>query len=178
MDRAVKNPYLLTLPQLISAKKKISLVAAFYDPKKYSLKGFDSTGLDATEFRQQLRRNFNIQLSDAELGAIVFLFDRDGDGKVDSIEFINEFFRLGNEEKNRMRYFQQQSEERVERMKHKLEQKRLAKVEQLTAVRVASTWTEDDEISAIRKIARVSFTYDSLKGGLEVSPVTVWCWVL
>lgn len=48
------NPYLLTLPQLISAKKKIGQVAAFYDPNLYSLSGFDSSSLNPTEFREQV----------------------------------------------------------------------------------------------------------------------------
>jgi hypothetical protein len=34
------NPYLLTLPQLLSAKKKIGRVAAFHDPQKNSFAGF------------------------------------------------------------------------------------------------------------------------------------------
>jgi Ca2+-binding EF-hand superfamily protein len=43
----------------------------------------------------QLRRNFSITLSDSELGATIMMFDKDGDGCVDSTEFINEYFKLG-----------------------------------------------------------------------------------
>ena len=70
------NPYLLTLPQLLSAKKKIGKVAATFDANKVSLRGFDSESLNPTEFREQLRRNFELQLTDAELGAIVLLCDK------------------------------------------------------------------------------------------------------
>jgi len=70
------NPYLLTLPQLLSAKKKIGKVAATYDAHKVSTKGFDSESLNPTEFREQLRRNFELNLTDAELGAIVVLCDK------------------------------------------------------------------------------------------------------
>ena len=104
------SPYLLVLPQLMSAKKKIGTVAAFYDPAKVSLAGFDSVCLDATQFREQLRRNLNITVTDEELGALVYLFDKNGDGFIDSVEFKNEFFRLGNksaintqQEKNKKR---------------------------------------------------------------------------
>ena len=75
---ASENPYLLTLPQLISAKKKIGKVATFYDPKKSSFKGFDSQALTPTEFREQLRRNFLVKLSDDELRAPHFSHDADG----------------------------------------------------------------------------------------------------
>ncbi len=98
----------------------------------------------------------------------MFLFDQDGDGKVDSVEFINEFLKLGNEEKNRMRYAQNQSKERIERMKMNIKKKREKHYEKMTAVHVADTWTELDETSAIKKIAKVAFTYDGMKGGLEV----------
>jgi hypothetical protein len=70
------NPYLLTLPQLISAKKKLGVVAASFDPNFYSMSGFDVETLDPSQFREQLRRNFFINVTDAELGALVVLFDR------------------------------------------------------------------------------------------------------
>jgi hypothetical protein len=70
------NPYLLTLPQLISVKKKIGQLAAFYDPSKTSLKAFDSEELNPTQFREQLRRTFGIEITNAELGAIVLYCDK------------------------------------------------------------------------------------------------------
>ena len=42
MSANATNPYLLTLPQLISAKEKIGNVSAFYDPAQKSLRGFDA----------------------------------------------------------------------------------------------------------------------------------------
>eukprot|EP01035_Chromulina_nebulosa_P019545 gene19545-25443_t len=63
------HPYLLSLPTLISAKKKLAKVAAFYDTKgRSSLKAFFETPyMNPTEFREQLKRNFLIQLTDEEL---------------------------------------------------------------------------------------------------------------
>ena len=42
---ASSNPYLMTLPQLMSAKKKIGTVAAYHDPKKNSFAGFTGASL-------------------------------------------------------------------------------------------------------------------------------------
>ena len=70
------NPYLLTLPELLSAKKKISRVSAHHDPEKTTFKGMECLYLDPTEFREQLKRNFLIVLSDGELGALVTLLDK------------------------------------------------------------------------------------------------------
>lgn len=78
MSVASENPYLLTLPDLLSAKKKLAVVAASYDPAKTSMKGFEGLSLDPTEFREQLRRNFLVSLTNAELGALVMYFDRVG----------------------------------------------------------------------------------------------------
>lgn len=70
------NPYLLTLPQLISVKKKIGRLAAFYNHEKTSLKAFDSEELNPTQFREQLRRTFGVEITNAELGAIVVYCDK------------------------------------------------------------------------------------------------------
>jgi hypothetical protein len=69
------NPYLLTLPELLSAKKKISRVSAHHDPEKTSFKGMECLYLDPTQFREQLKRTFLIVLTDGELGALVTLLD-------------------------------------------------------------------------------------------------------
>lgn len=167
MSRSL-NPYLLTLPQLLSAKKKIAHVAAFYDPSGTTLRGFDAEALDATQFREQLRRNFMIKLTDDELGAIVFLFDKDGDGKVDSVEFVNEFLKLGKIEKERLAILnKEECEKRM--IKH---QNRLKKNEErfskLAEIKVSMKWSDQDEKTAIKKMAKVAFSYDREKGGLEV----------
>ena len=41
-----------------------------------SFNGFDSQALDPTQFREQLRRNFSINLTDSELGATILMFDK------------------------------------------------------------------------------------------------------
>jgi hypothetical protein len=70
------NPYLLTLPEFFSAKKKLGHVAAYFDPEKISFDAFNSEYLNPTQFREQMRRNFLIEFTDAELGAIVTYLDK------------------------------------------------------------------------------------------------------
>ena len=163
----MNNPYLLTLPQLMTAKKKIGKVAAFFDPMKTSLRGFESTVLTPTQFREQLRRGLDILVTDAELGALVFLFDKTGDGVVDSIEFKNEFFRLGKQERTKFLTTQAEETKRIAEWKAKLHEMKAKKFENFTYTRVATTWTQEQENEAIRKIAAVSFSYDPIKGGLR-----------
>jgi len=167
-----ENPYLLTLPQLISAKKKIGKLAAFYDPEKCSFRGFDAAALTPTEFREQLRRNFLIRLTDAELGAIVLLFDKDGDREIDSTEFINEFFRLGKQEKKK--FFLQQKDDTLQKQERKARRvaEHEARFTKLVESHFPDKWTEAEERSAIAKISKVAFSYDAdvarwLGGGLQ-----------
>jgi hypothetical protein len=162
------NTYLLTLPQLLSAKQKISRVALFYDPVKFSLKGFDSEKLDPTEFREQLRQNFLIRLTDEELGAIVLLFDKDGDGTVDSVEFINEFFRMGKVEKRKFVMSRKDENDRKEKERVQRFDEHKERFMKFGVIKVASSCTKAQEDSAFKKMSMIAFSYDVFKGGLEV----------
>lgn len=70
------NPFLLARPELISAKKKLSLFSSTYDPLKTNLKGFEVYSLTPTEFKEQLKNCCQIYLTSEELGALVLLFDK------------------------------------------------------------------------------------------------------
>jgi len=167
-----ENPYLMTMPQLISAKKKIGQIAAYYDPAKSSFRGFDASALTPTEFREQLRRNFLVRLTDQELGAIVLLFDKDGDGEVDSTEFINEFFRLGKQEKTKFFLKKKALDATLQKAKAKAQAEHEAKFVELATPKFPETWTKEEERNAVRKVAKVAFTYDSkfakfMGGGIQ-----------
>ena len=123
--------------------------------------------LDATQFREQLRRNMNIILTDEELGALVYLFDKNGDGFIDTAEFKNEFFRLGKQDREKFNYHKAQEKERHQQRLARLEAKQKEYLERFSRTNVAETWTEEQQASAIKKIANVAFTYDGFKGGLE-----------
>mmetsp|Transcript_9123 Transcript_9123/g.12612 ORF Transcript_9123/g.12612 Transcript_9123/m.12612 type:complete len:608 (+) Transcript_9123:32-1855(+) len=167
MHGTTRNPYLMTLPSLISAKNKLSQIAENYDPNRYSLKGFDSEKLTPTQFRQQLMRNFRINITDEELGALIYLFDSDGEQTVDSMEFITEFFRLGKLERKKVIKEKRERVMRIERMKQMEEEKRLRAAKASIDAQVAENWTPEDENSAIKKLTRAAFCYDATRGGLE-----------
>lgn len=151
----------------MSAKTKLAQAAAVHDPNKVSFKGFDSVALDATMFRQQLRRNMGVNLTDAELGALVMLFDKDGDGFVDSVEFINEYMRLGKKEKTKIFLTQKELNDSINRDRARQAAIRARKLHTLSETRLANTWTEADDESALAKIKSAAKSHDPLKGGLE-----------
>ena len=133
-----KNPYLLTLPQLMTAKQKIGKVACFHDPFKTSLSAFQTEALEPTEFRELVRRTFYITLTDEELGALVTMFDN-GEKKVDCIQFITEFFRLGKQEKMKMKMQKKELDEKIEKFHEKLKIERERRLEAFNKTKVANT---------------------------------------
>jgi Ca2+-binding EF-hand superfamily protein len=161
------NPYLLSMSELISAKKKLGSIAAYYDPSVYSLKGFDTAALTPAEFREQLRQNLHINLTDAELGALVYFFDKDGTGMVNSSDFTKEFFSMGMQEKRKRALERKIEKEKMLRMEKKRQDIRDEKIAKLTTYRVATKWTPEQEESAIQKVAQTAFSYDFFKGGLN-----------
>jgi hypothetical protein len=164
------HPRLMTLPQLISAKRKIGIAAAFYDPKSSSLKPFAANeNMTATEFRQQLQKNLHIQLTDEELGAIVVYLDRDGSRTVPCDDFIKEFFALGKGEKYKISYRHKLESQRRENRIQQWRKRQAEQCARLTSSKIDTNFTDKDVSSALEKIAKVAFDYDKTKGGLEVS---------
>jgi Ca2+-binding EF-hand superfamily protein len=161
MSTASDNPFLLTLPDLLSAKKKIAVVAADFDPKKTSLKGFEGHSLDPTEFREQLRRNFLISLTNAELGTLVVLFDKDEDCRVNSAVFINEFLRLGDLERKKMAEQVRENGRRAEMLKAKIQKERDEQLSRLCKYHVPKEFTPEEEKNAVQKFSKLALGHDS-----------------
>ena len=63
------------------------------------LTAFEGASLQPHEFKEQLRRVFNIHLSPRELGALMDLFDKDKDGTIACNEFLIMFFKTGTSKK-------------------------------------------------------------------------------
>lgn len=128
------DPFLLTLPELVSAKRKIGKAAALYDRENQSLKGFTTRSLNPTEFRSQLHLNFAIELTHKELGAIVSYFDVDGNGTVDVATFISHFFKLGQEERSKIRKYNLDKAKKVAHLKETIRKEKEANVARLKKV--------------------------------------------
>jgi hypothetical protein len=100
-----------------------------------------------------------VNLDDAELGATIMMFDKDGDGQVDSVEFINEYFRLGKQERAKRNMYQKDRETKLEEERQRLLIEREQRFLSLLKSTVAESWTEEEEVEAMNKVARVAFTY-------------------
>lgn len=143
------------------ALKKIADVAHSHEPSNVGgLQGFLEGGaMTPTQFREQLKRNFQIFLSPEELGAIFNTFDSDGDGTIDCNEFLFHFFRLGAIEKDKYRERQQklnklqreEREQRIAALKKKMEDSVVARLEPST---------EEDRVSFEAKLHKAARNYE------------------
>lgn len=162
------NPILLTLPQFQSAKKKLIQSALTIHDLRYSLKAFyDSDRLNPTQFREQLKRNLLITLTDEELGAIVMYFDDNGSRNVSCKRFLTEFNTLVSEQKQlqfkRHQKLQQRIKENKTKHVNELEMK------YIESTKLPNVFKEDDLKQAMQKIAKAAFEFDPSKGSCNVS---------
>lgn len=80
-----------------SALEKVQRCAALYDRRAIGpagLAAFDGNDMAPELFARMFYRTFGVRLSEREVGALVSYFDADGDGMVDSSEFVAMFFRM------------------------------------------------------------------------------------
>jgi len=79
-----------------SAMRKMSLASFKYDknhPSSLGLDGFDGSDLSPGVFKEMCKRTFNMKLTNKEVAALLDIFDKDGDRKISTSEFLNHFFR-------------------------------------------------------------------------------------
>ena len=94
-----------------SGLEKIRMAAAHYDrlhPAAVGLDAFMGASLTAGQFREQMKRVFNVILTPKELAAIVKFFEHDNgngngsnSGEISCPEFLQHFIRLQRQERNK-----------------------------------------------------------------------------
>jgi len=155
---------------LESAKEKVRTKAAHYDRGRSGNFFSDSKSLDPEEVRYILRFIFGIVLTNEEHAALMYMFDKDGDGVIDNAEFQLAFFRLAKEGKERMKHAQ------MERNKL-LEEKRARHEDRLRATLLKRKQTKlcdfnDADLARVQEqTAKVAELYDTTEGvgpGLKV----------
>ena len=168
-----------------SAMAKIGKAAMLYDRDRSitGLIGFEEGPPMTPEvLKDQLWRNFRLRLTPKELGAVVRLLDKDGDGTVDGAEFLCEFFRMGAEEKTRTRAKRREDEKKRAGKQQRLQEKWLKKfgssVEHAAEQGHGHAYDQDEQRplftemelqSATHKLGEVAATYSSKGRGPKVA---------
>jgi Ca2+-binding EF-hand superfamily protein len=92
--------YDFTQAEMDSAVEKMTQAAYKYDKNHAgsgSLEGFMGRSMEPGVFGRMVNHTFHVKLTGKELGAIISIYDADGDGHIDSAEFLSNFFMMQRE---------------------------------------------------------------------------------
>ena len=122
--------YNFTQAEMDSAVAKMTQAAYKYDknhPGSASLDGFMGRSMEPGVFSRMVKHAFHVKLTGKELGAIVSIYDADGDGHIDSAEFLSNFFFMQRECKEAVR------KQRVEKKKQLDEAEKMRLIEKVSS---------------------------------------------
>lgn len=148
------------------AEQKLKECAAKYDRGALGAKPLDSFGCEYLlpgAFREALRRTFDLNLTNAEMGYLVRKFDKDSKLRVDCGDFLVAFLRMGIEE----RELRQKTQLERQRLLH---EKEAAEAVRKTAAMTATTFQIDFNFkdahlkSVMKKLTAASTKYDTIRG--------------
>ena len=80
---------------LRKAIQKLKGAAESFNPRSQSLGGFLSGGaMCPREFKAELKKALSVKLTNQQLSALFSEWDSDGDGTIDSAEFLSHFYKF------------------------------------------------------------------------------------
>ena len=148
-------------------------VASFNDTGKLDFSGFKNGALEPQAFRQQLDRVFSLKLTDAELGALITLFDSNGDGKINHVEFVHNCLKIGRNRRDckavKNNSMRKRQNDDMQRKKDTL----LNTIVPPNLIVLPTSWTKEEEASASKKILAAALSYNGKRFQIEVGIVTV-----
>ncbi len=152
-----------TEADLVSAMEKVTAAASKYDRTRHGSVGqtdFLLGEMEPCDFKEMLRRSFNVKLTKGELGAVMHIFDKDWSGRVDGGEFMTEFFRLGREEESKR--IEKMREREHRRQCSEREAAKLAEMEQQRQdSNQVGEFTGKDVQHIVRKLGKVAMNWDT-----------------
>lgn len=139
-----------------SAVEKMTAAAYKYDknhPSSMTLDAFMGLSMPAGLFCKMVQHTFSVNLTSKELGAVITLYDNNGDGVIDSAEFLSNFFYMQRECRNAVRKRRLEKIREKEKAKKDEELRRMARAEEAAKAKLA--YTTDDEVSLMEKLTEV-----------------------
>lgn len=143
-----------------SAISKMTKAAHRYDKNhsgSMSLDGFLGRSMEPGIFSRLLKTVLNVSLTGKELGAIVSIYDNDGDGQIDSAEFLSNFFFMQRECRNdvRAKSLERLKQKEIEDKNSFMERERLKHSHETLKLKFTST----DEATLLPKLLHVGKKY-------------------
>lgn len=148
------------------ANEKLLLAAAKYEkgaPSSLGLEGFVAIALPAAEFREVVRRTFNLNLRPKELGAVIRKFQSaENPGMVDSHLFLLKFLQMGIDERQKVKLRSlHRQKEAEERMKKEHEEK-LKEADLKMVLNITAESNKDIEAATLEKFKQAAAKYEKV----------------
>eukprot|EP01039_Chlorochromonas_danica_P002407 gene2407-2639_t len=151
-----------------NAVLKLRRAAKLYDkttPGAMSMKAFEVKEMPPHVFKEQLRRIFNLKVTPAEMGALMSVFDVNGDGVITCEEFTKVFINMGFEEREKeLKAYRQQQQLQLQKQR-KLEKEVQQAKDHLNATKVAYNYTEEEWETAMFKLKEAAWRFDRTMTG-------------
>ena len=150
-----------------SAMEKLRTASEKYDktaPGAVALDGFECEELSPLDFRELLKRVFNITFSPTELGFVIQKYDFKHTGNVHCKSFITEFLRMGNEERHKHHIEQLDKQRKLIEDAEKEHIEKMQAVQKSERVPISQTFTATDLQTAMQKLTAVAAFFDKSRG--------------
>ena len=136
-------------------------------PGAPSLVAFDRLVMEPHDFKEQLHRAFNIQITPPELGALLTYFNADESGNLTCAQFLIRFFKLGFQERQRRRQQWLEYEKSVEEERKKVRLEKQIEAEKKIMLKV-DTFSEVEFQSAFSKLTNAAVKYENNSYGAKL----------
>ena len=147
--------------------KRCTEAAAKYDknsPGCVSLDAFECKFLTPLEFREAMKRTFNIPLAPKELAVLVSDFD-DGNGNVNCQNFVIFFIKLGVDERNKFKLIMLEKQRRDNEIRKAEHERKLREQRDKSSLKVSYECTSEEKDAAFNKLAIAAAKYDKSHPG-------------
>lgn len=139
---------------------KLRTAAKLYDkttPGAMSMKAFEVKEMPPHIFKEQLKRIFNLNVTPAEMGALMSVFDCNGDGVITCEEFTKVFINMGFEEREKeLKAAIAKQKEHDQKRQEAIEKKRAA-LESKNSLKVSYEYTDEEFTSAMQKLVEAAW---------------------
>jgi len=147
----------------IKALRKIAKAATEYDQSRSvgvdELRVFDGC-LTPQQFKEQLKKSFNVRLNPKELGCLLDRFDGDKDGTINGTEFLLEFCKIKNAAKLAMRVAKESEANALKAHYDKLGESYLERFAKVKQTKMNSDFKEGHYKRAMSKLEKVALFFD------------------
>eukprot|EP01039_Chlorochromonas_danica_P011214 gene11214-12506_t len=164
----LKVDYNFTPDDETTAMEKLRAASEKYDKNatgSVSLEGFDCEELSPGDFRELLKRVFNIVLTNAELGFVMQKYDIKKTGNLHCKTFLTEMLQLGRESRHKAHLDQLQKQRKLLEQAEKEHQDKILAVQKDERVPINSQYSDEDLQSALTKLTDAAVKFEKGRGG-------------